>query len=171
MEFKKDIKLELKDLLDFSYSKVIPRLTLLSLIIAIVSIAVLFLIERSFLFEDLLGTLVIIVITVVLFALLTIVLLKRSNKKQYESTQLLRANAQITINKEGFSRKNEFEQVFIKWNDIFAVYEVRNSYNIYVSNLASVLIPKRLLTSQEEITLRHLINNNLDPKKNKLRKR
>lgn len=171
MEFKKDIKLELNDLLAFSYSKIVFPIIIFAPIFAIISLAINYLTEKPFiLLEELLSTLVSTVITVALFALVSVFLLKRSQKKQYESNPILRASSLITINKEGFCRKNDFEQVFIKWNEIFAVYEVNSSYNIYVSKFISVLIPKRLLTPQEETTLRQLINENIDTKKNKLRK-
>jgi hypothetical protein len=52
---------------------------------------------------------------------------------------------------------------------IYRVKELKHSYNFYISNIMYVLIPKRFLTHDEESKLRVLVNDNLDPKKNKLK--
>ena len=172
MEFKKDIKMELKDLLESAYSILLPRLLILAVTIAAASFAIVYLLNGPSFFEEggLLITIIVMIIVIILFSVLMILNLKRSLKKQFESNAMLKEASQISIDNLGFSQVSNSTNSKVAWNMVYRVKELKNSYNFYLSNIMYVLIPKRFLTQDEESILRDLINNNLDAKKNKLKK-
>ena len=172
MEFKKDIKLELKDLLDSAYSILLPRLLILVGVIAAMSFAIIYLLEGPSFFEEggLLITVIALIVVIILFSVSIIFSSRRSLKKQFKSNAMLKEASQISIDNLSFSQVSNSTDSKVTWNMIYRVKELKNSYNFYISNIMYVLIPKRFLTQEEESTLRSLINDNLDPKKNKLKK-
>ncbi len=110
-----------------------------------------------------------IIISGLLF-MLNLLFLKRNTKKQYLSSNAMQTKANLVINDEKITETSSFSSINLEWQDIYKATESKSGIYLFFSKLQAIVIPKRLLTSQEEDTLRTIITANLDAEKNKLKK-
>lgn len=170
MVFNKDLSLLVDDYIAFNMFHNKKRLIINSLIF-ILSFTFLAIVISSF--RSYKYGYIFVIIGIITLGLMTfgnISSLKKLSKKQYDSSKAMQAPATVVVNNQKVSETNSFGSTIYEWNDLYQAVESKNAVYIYFSKLQAFVIPKRLLTQQEEATLRQLINENIDPKKNKLRK-
>lgn len=171
MVFNKDVSMLLDDYIDFNMFHAKKKILLGTLIPISVFTILMLLLGFTNSIKQVAYYLFIIVIFPTLIISGITSSIKKLSKKQYESSKTMQAPTTIVINNQKVSETSIFGSIIYEWNDLYQAVESKNAIYIYFSKLQAFVIPKRLLTPQEEINLRQLINENIDPKKNKLRKR
>ena len=163
MEFRKRFVTTIEDLTSYSIFNIkkflIPILLLCSAALIILNL------------DDMSGwwiTLITMIITIGLFALLFVVILKRNLKKQYNSNKLMQAENDVIMDEAGLHISAEHGNTNIVWNNVSKAAESKNGFYVYIANMQAFIIPKRLLSAEEEATIRSLIQTHLPPEKNKL---
>lgn len=86
-------------------------------------------------------------------------------KKGYSDTQI-----NIFIDNTSIVSTMGYKSLKPSWSDIEKATESKKDYFIYLTLSEVIFLPKYQLSTNEKDILRQLINDNLDPKKNKLRK-
>lgn len=170
MVFIKDVSMLLDDYIDFNMYHGKKKILLGTLIPISVFIILMLLLGFTISIKQVAYYLFIIVILPTLTISGIISSIKKLSKKQYESSKTMQVPTTIVINNQKVNETSSFGSMMYEWNDLYQAVESKNSIYIYFSKIQAFVIPKRLLTPQEEATLRQLINENIDPKKNKLKK-
>ena len=170
MEFKKETQMLLKDYIAFNIYFAKKKL-LLNAIIFFLIFSILALIISYFGIIKWTYSLVFGIAGVVLMTLTNISSIKKVSSKQYESSKAMQKPSTTIINNSKVGETSEFGSIFYEWNDMYCIEKSKSTYYLFFSRIQAFIIPKRLLTQEEENTLRQLINENLEDKKNKLKKR
>ncbi len=131
-----------------------------------IEISIISLNNTPYAFINYIITLIIICVFVFLFRKLPV---KIAAKKKYRSGQNDNLFFDFTIDNNNIEKKYIHEVNNISWLDVQQVKETRNFYLFYIYNKLFLFIPKSFISKDEESILRDLVNNNLDPKKNKLK--
>ena len=105
-----------------------------------------------------------------LMFMLSLSLIKRNLKKVYNSSKPMQSESTLLVDDTQISETSSFGNFTFGWADIYKASESKNGIYIYGSKLQAVVIPKRLLSQQEESTLRTIIAASLNATKNKLKK-
>lgn len=170
MELRKTFHLELEDYISFNLFH--SKKQLLISLLAFIGLVPLFTLAISDSQDHHLVLSVSIILSIVigiLYALLTVFLLKRKLRKQYNSTRLMQAESEIIIDKAGLRQSNEFSNLAISWTDVFKAVESKKGFYLYISKMQAFIIPKHLVSAEEEKILRGLIDINLPSEKNRLK--
>lgn len=170
MEFRKTFRMELDDYISFNLFHA-KKLLLMNILLFIVFVPVLTLLISDS--QDYLLVLSVAIffgiIMASLLTLLNVFLIKRNSKKQYFSTKVMQADTEIIVDGSGIRQTNEFGKLTISWADVFKVIESKKGFYLYISKMQAFVIPKRLVSPEEEKILRGLIDVNLPTKKNRLK--
>jgi len=169
MEFKKTYLIKERDFIDYILFLNRFKSLLYSFVcIIIFSLALLFFSDFS---DNLYRFIIWIAITGTIIILIRNWPYKFKAKSMYKSSNLANTAFELTINDSFVKIKYNDRDSETSWNDLNKTDESKRAYYIYLSKSKVIFIHKHLLDQQEELVLRQLINDNLDAKKNKLKKR
>lgn len=170
MEFRKTFRVELDDYISFNLFHLRIRLIVNIIVFTLLLPTIMLIVNRSqdYLFL-LLASLIFGILISGFMTVINIFSIKRQSKKQYDSTKVMQADNLILIDKSGIQESNEYSQTRISWTDVFKATESKNGFYIYFSKMQAFVIPKRLVSPEEEKILRGLIDVNLPTKKNRLK--
>ena len=172
MEFRKTIKMELNDHLSFSWFVSKKLLILMPVLVFVLVPAFTVLTsDAGTTLLDLLITFCISIVMIGLCILLSKVLLKRNLKKQLDSNRIMQAPNDIVMDDEGVRTSSEFGSANLPWPNIFKAAEGKKAYYVYIAKGQAFIIPKRLITADEEATLQTLVKRHLPPEKVRFSKR
>lgn len=118
----------------------------------------------------LIATFIIDVLLAGLMTLINIFSVRHTAKKQYESSKAMQSNSDIVMDTSGIRESSEYGSTVVQWSVVIKAAESDTAVYIFFSQLQAFLIPKRLISPQEENVLRELIQSNLPSEKNKLRR-
>lgn len=76
----------------------------------------------------------------------------------------------VLISDEGMIQSFEEGRLKLGWNDFLAVQESNNSIFFTLVNKRAILVPKSIYSNEELVTIRNLLNRNLDELVNQLQK-
>lgn len=76
----------------------------------------------------------------------------------------------VLISDEGMIQSFEEGRLKLGWNDFLAVQESNNSIFFTLVNKRAILVPKSVYSNEELVTIRNLLNRNLDELVNQLQK-
>jgi len=168
MEFQKRIKLELEDFLAYNFA-----ITKKQMIIALVTLVLVLPVLLVILFDNISDPLFIYIVALIAAILgsgFLVLFSKKSSKKRYYSNKIIQAEFDYTIDNTGIHQSSEYGNTSIVWSDIFKATESKTGIYLFIAKFQAFVIPKRLLSPQEEKTLRAIITANLHAAKNKLSK-
>jgi hypothetical protein len=173
MRFQKELKIELSDYVDFNIANNRAGL-IASPILFVLALPWIcyYIIDSALSFGIMIS--ICYAVTVIFAALMELFVLfslKRVSKKQYYSSKTLQIPGTLTLDSSGIEQYNTMGRIKFAWPDIYKASESGKSIFVYCSKFQAAIIPKRLLASNEEYSIREIINANLDLKKNKLKKR
>lgn len=175
MEFKKKLQFTLKDYITFNLFYMKKRLIwtpiLFVLIFPAVSVIISLVQGDSTWPNMLIGSLIVIILLAGLMTLINIVLILHTAKKQYQSSKAMQAESELTADNAGLREISEYGSTIVKWEDIRKAMESVTAYYLFFSRMQAFLIPKRLITQEEEQTLLTLLYQHLPAEIIKLKKR
>ncbi len=173
MEFRKTIQYTLEDYIAFNFFHLKSRLIWMPVLLVIVFPAIMLAFDLlqgdTAWFMMLIATLVIAVVLAVLMTLINVFSIRHAAKKQFQSSKAMQAQSGIVIDGSGIQESSEYGSSVVKWEDVLKAAESVTAVYIYFSHLQAVLIPKRLITPDEDEALRGLVKDHLPQKKNKIR--
>ncbi len=172
MPLRKMIRLTLSDYISFNFFHLKTRLIAMPIALMLimpVAVIVIDLIEYGeVLWLAAIVALIIGAIFAGLIALANTFSIRRAAKKQYDSSKALQTENETTINEDGVRESGEFGSTNVGWSDVFKAAEGRDAYYIFFSRLQAFVIPRRLLSPDEETVLRTLLQRHLAQEKLKL---
>ncbi len=175
MELKKRFRLTLTDYTAFNFFHLKGRLIALPIIfIVLMPVAIMLIDLANYGYVDpmiLIAALVVAVVLGAVVTLINIVSVRYSAKNQYKSSKAMQSENDITVDQSGVHETGEYGNTVSGWFDMIKATESPSSYNIYFSRLQAFVIPKRILTPDEEEILRTLVYQHLPPEKVKLRRK
>ena len=90
-------------------------------------------------------------------------------KKTYNTTKPLQIPNEVLLDELGIHRSSDYGNSDFKWEDVYEVIKTKKAIYIYIfKKQIVVIIPKRLITVEEENDLRALLVKNLPNNKVKL---
>jgi membrane protein implicated in regulation of membrane protease activity len=175
MKFEKRVSYTLDDYIAFNLFFMKKRLILTPVLFIILFPLAILVIELignspSWLFM-LLTTLIIAIVLAGLMTLFSIFSVRRAARKQYQSSKAMQAGSDLVMDDAGVRETSEFGSMVIKWEDIFKVMESDSAYYVFFSRMQAFLIPKRLISPDEDATLRALIGQHIPAEKDKMMRR
>ncbi|WP_216831526.1 YcxB family protein [Alkalihalobacterium elongatum] len=104
-----------------------------------------------------------------LILLIMWVILKIRIRNEYNSDQILQNELTYIITCDGITQKIKKSINNIEWNDIIAVYEHNELFQLYISKNKAIVLPKKFFTSVKDADLfKKVIIQNVKIKKVKL---
>jgi hypothetical protein len=173
MEFRKTIQLTPDDF--FSYNLYAMKRMIIQMVIVIaVLVPALVYLENDT--SANIGMTMVIALAIALpaaglFALVMVLLLRRSVRKQFEKNGMLRVPNEYVLDASGVHVTSEFGNSNIPWQNIYRAAESEHGYYIYLARMQAFVLPKRSLSPEEQAALRAALSQYVEPKKLRLRRR
>ena len=173
MEFRKKLQFTLKDYITFNLFYMKKRLIwtpiLFVLIFPAISVIISLIRNDSTWPFMLIGTFIVILLLAGLMTLVNVFSIRRAAKKQYQSSKAMQAESEFIADSAGVRETGEYSSTVVKWEDVYKIMASDTAYYIFISRMQAFLIPKRLITQEEERTLLALLNQYLPAEKVRLR--
>lgn len=162
MEFKKTIKLELSDYTAYN----LFTLKKVYIMVPIISIGLTYLlIFRDDYTLDILNFAIYAAIITIVSLLGFYALMNYSAKKSFMSAKTMQAPQDVTLNDSGVFASGEFGNTNMLWQNIYKVVEANKAFYIYLLKMQGLIIPKRLISADENAVIRSIVKNSLPSNK------
>lgn len=166
MEFKKILKLEFSDYSAFN----MYTLKRIFIMVPIISIGFTYLVLFREDYElDVLKFAIYAAVITILSPLVFFVLMKYSAKKSFMSAKTMQAPQEVKLNDTGVFTSGEFGNTNIPWQDILKVIEVKKAFYVYLLKMQAFVIPKRLISANENTLIRSIVKKSLPAGKYRLK--
>ena len=172
MEFRKSYTLSLKDYMTYNLFSHRKQLVLMPVVFfALMTVAWVFIMLASS--PDLI-TLIVVILLISLFAgliaLSNVLSLNRQAKRQYQSSHAMKTEFELIMDNNGVRESGSCGSTNAAWEHILRAVESQNAFYVHVSQLQAFVIPKRLLSAQEDALIRSLLTSHLEPKKCRIKR-
>ena len=172
MEFRKTVKIELEDQISLSFYAAKLQLILFPILVVVLAIAVsLINIDGAIDWFYAIIMLVISIFFAGIAVLASVLSLRYKSKKQFLSNKIIQMPYDFSLDNESVRVSSERGNANVPWTDVYKVGESQSCYFIFISRMQAYVIPKRLLVSGEEETLRALLQQHVASKMCRLQKR
>jgi hypothetical protein len=165
MEFRKKVALTVQDHLDFNLHALRKLLTILLLLFLLVPLLTLSISEDGNILLTLAVSIIITAAAVIFIFLRTKAAARKNIERDFNTSRLVRAENEIIINDSGLSSSGEFVSLKVGWEDIYRAEESISAFCFYILKMQAVVIPKRLISSEEDSVIRTLITKYIAPNK------
>ena len=91
--------------------------------------------------------------------------LKKQARKRYQSSLAMKTENELVIGKDGISESGECGRTAVSWPNILFAAETSSAIYVHFSRLRAFVIPKRLLSVEDDAAIRRLLAVHLPPKK------
>ena len=173
MEFRKSYALSLQDYLSYnrySHRKHIIMMPALFLVLMLAVCIFIVFVDRT---PDI-STLVVIIFLIVLFAGLiaasNILALNHQAKRQYNSSNALKSEFELVMDKNGVRETGTSGSSSAKWEQVKFAVVSKKAFYIHMSTLRAFVIPKALLNQSEDALVRRLLTTHLSGRRCRIRR-
>ena len=168
MEFRKSYALSLEDYLSYnrySHRKHIIMMPALFLVLMLAVCIFIVFVGRT----PEISTLAVIIVLIVLFAGLiaasNILALNHQAKRQYRASNALRSEFELAMDKNGIRETGSAGSSGAKWEQVKFAVASKKAFYIHISTLRAFVIPKAMLTPEEDVLIRKLLTTHLNGRK------
>ena len=90
---------------------------------------------------------------------------KRIAKRIYDALPVEARQVTLRCNDAGIQLDSSDSSTLVRWPDVTRVLEAKSSFLIFASRTSAQIVPKRVLTADQVIALRHLVTHHVVPRR------